>query len=883
VRHIPRATYRLQLSPSFTFDDVVNVIDYLTKLGISHLYASPYLQAVSGSTHGYDVVDPHHVNEELGGAAGHRRMCEALDHHGLGQILDVVPNHMAISGPENVWWWDVLENGPSSQYASYFDVDWENPDTRLSNKVLMPVLGDHYGRILESGQIVLRRDNSDFRICYFEHTLPVAPRSLGSLLGRAAKAVPSEDLAFIADSLRQLPLPTATDRDSTRRRHRNKEVLREQLQNLLSSQPEIEAAVDAEVDRINGDPDALDVLLEEQNYRLAYWHTARHDLVYRRFFDINSLVALQVEDEVVFHDTHRLILEWLAEGTLDGVRIDHPDGLRDPEQYMKRLRQHAPEAWIVVEKVLHPGEELRATWPVQGTTGYEFMNTVGGLFVDSGSERRLNSLYRRFTAQSRDYRSLVIDKKLLVIKEMFISELNRLTELFIHICERHRRYRDYSRDEIQEALSIVIACFPVYRSYVRVDAKAISDEDRAVINAAVEEAQRVRQDIDSDLLTFLRDLLLLAYDGNTETELVMRFQQVTGSVTAKGVEDTAYYCFNRFVALNEVGGDPGRFGCPREEFHQAMLRAQHVRPYSMLSTSTHDTKRSEDVRARLAVLSEIPDRWSQTVKQWSEHNEQYRRNRMPDRNTEYLYYQNLVGAWPLSTERMTQYMEKAVREAKRHTSWRRPDSGYEKQVRSFVEQTMSDGWFTEDVTGFVNTILPAGRTNALSQVLIKLTAPGVPDFYQGTELWSLSLVDPDNRRPVDFEKRKALLSEVKGLSVQEVMGRMDEGLPKLWLIYRVLQLRKSRPELFDESAVYRPLETSGHRARHAVGYLRGESLIAVVPRFVYELQGDWKDTAVDIPAGSWHNELTDDMVEGGRVPAGSLFSAFPVALFTVFT
>ncbi|HEY0555676.1 MAG TPA: malto-oligosyltrehalose synthase, partial [Thermoanaerobaculia bacterium] len=651
---IPVSTYRVQLRAEFGFDDAAAIAGYLSDLGISHLYSSPYLQAAPGSTHGYDVVDPTRVSEDLGGEEGHARLCRTLGEQGLGQVLDVVPNHMAISDRRNVWWWDVLENGAASRYAPYFDVDWSSPQARLRDTVLLPILGDHYGRVLEAGELVLVRRGGRFEIHYHEHRMPVAPRSLDSLIGVAARRSGSPDLSFIADSLALLPPATATDRASIVRRHRDKEVLSGQLARLAAEVPAVTRALDETIAEVNADPDRLDELLQRQNYRPAFWRTAGQELDYRRFFDVHSLIGLRMEDERVFADTHALVLRWLKEGVLDGLRIDHPDGLRDPEEYFERLRGEAPQAWVVVEKILEPGEPLRDSWPVEGTTGYDFLRRAGGLLVDPAGEEPLTRLYTELTGESAGWPALVHDKKLLVLSDLLASDVNRLAEVFLEVCERHRRHRDYTRFELRQALREVAACFPVYRTYARAELGDVGELDRQYIGEAIAAAKEHRPDVSADLFDFFRDVLALEVRGEAEIELVMRFQQLTGPAMAKGVEDTAFYNFHRLVALNEVGGSPGEWGLGVETFHRLAAEAQRLRPAAMLATSTHDTKRSEDVRARLSLLSEIPERWGAAARGWFERNERYRggsRGDCPDRNAEYLLYQTLVGAWPISAER----------------------------------------------------------------------------------------------------------------------------------------------------------------------------------------------------------------------------------------
>jgi len=870
----PLATYRLQLQPAFGFDDAAAVAGYLAELGVSHLYASPYLQAAAGSTHGYDVVDPTRVNVELGGAEAHQRMCRALGDAGLGQVLDVVPNHMAITGRENAWWWDVLENGPSSVYANYFDVDWDPPEAKLRNTVLLPVLGDHYGRVLEAGQLVLGREGGSFIVRYFDHDHPVAPRSIDSLLESAAARLPPgpdrDGLESVAAALGRLPPSWATDTESVRERHRDKEVLRCRLEELCEEHGEVAAAVDAEVAAVNADLDRLDDLLDRQNYRLAFWRTAGRELDYRRFFDISHLVGLRVEDEEVFDDSHRLVLGWLEAGVLDGLRIDHPDGLADPQQYLARLAGAAPRAWVVVEKILEPGERLRA-WPVAGTTGYDFLNRVGGLFVDGDGEEAMSKAYAGFTGEPVDFEAVAAAKKRLALRQVLAADLNRLTELAVQICERHRRYRDYTRYELREVLAEVLASYPVYRTYVVAGAATVDDADVVGVDSAVGRAIEQRPDLDPELFAFVRDLLLLRIPGELEGRLAMGAQQLTGPVMAKGVEDTAFYTYNRLTSLNEVGGDPGRFGVTVAEFHSACLETAKDWPTAMSALSTHDTKRSEDVRARLALLSEMPERWAEIVARWSAHNARHRRPPV-DANVEWLLYQTLVGAWPLTVERAVAYMAKASKEAKVHTSWVDPVPEYDRALQGLVEAALDDATFVAEVEGVVSGLVGPGRVNALAQKLLQLTAPGVPDLYQGSELWDLSLVDPDNRRPVDFGLRRRLLGQLASLRPEEVpeevMDRADEGLPKLLVVHRALAARRNLGDL----GAYRPLPAGDH----VVAFERAAGLVTVVPRLV--LGERWRDEEVELPEGRWHNLLTTELVDGGPRAVTELLARFPVAL-----
>jgi (1->4)-alpha-D-glucan 1-alpha-D-glucosylmutase len=878
MRRIPTSTYRLQLNAHFTFRDAAKVAVYLKDLGISHVYSSPYLQAAKESMHGYDVVDHQRLNTELGGEEGHAELCKQLGALGMGQVLDIVPNHMAI-GPDNRYWWDVLENGPSSQYATWFDIDWHSSEVKLQNKILIPVLGDQYGRILADGKIQVVQEGDEFRVRYSEHSFPLSPRSLAIVLAKAYESTPNDTMGFIADSLSRLPAPDSTDAGLVHERHRDKAVVYALLKRLCNEQAEVCAAISASISAINGDPDDLDELLNQQNYRLAYWRTADQELGYRRFFDVNTLIGLRMERPHVFDATHRRILEWLQNGTLDGVRIDHPDGLRDPAQYFTRLRERAPDAWIIGEKILEPGEFLRDTWPIEGTSGYDFMNVCNNLLVNGSGLQKFSQVYAAFTNESADFEVVAHDKKLAVQQEALGSDVNRLASLFVEICENNRDRRDYTRAEIRRAIREVAACFSIYRTYVVAERNEVVAEDRAEIVRAVEAAKTRRQDIDAGLFDFIAEVLTLGERGARESEFLLRFQQFTSPVMAKGVEDTVFYCFNRMIGLNEVGGAPGNNGLNVGEFHEYCERMQATRPLTMTTLSTHDTKRCDDVRARLAVLTELPGDWRTTLNRWSRMNAEFKTNNFPDRNTEYFLYQTLIGAWPISRERLLAYMQKATREAKQETSWTQQNKEFEDALKRFIECILSSKAFISNLQLFVERICPAGYINSLAQSLLRYTAPGVPDTYQGSELWDFRLVDPDNRTPVDYGARQSMLNALKsGLSPEEIMRRSSTGMPKLWLVHKALTLRREQPRLFDANAGYTRLNVTGPKTEHVIAFARAEQVITIVPRWPLTLDGNWKSTAVDIPSGTWKNLLTGDEVNGGTVQVETLLSRFPVAL-----
>jgi (1->4)-alpha-D-glucan 1-alpha-D-glucosylmutase len=878
VKVAPRATYRLQFGHGFGFNDAAAIADYLADLGVSHLYASPYLASASG-THGYDVVDHTRVEPRLGGEAAHREMCERLAAHGLSQLVDVVPNHMAIAGRDNALWWDVLANGPASRFASFFDIEWNAPEERMRDTLLLPVLGDHYGRVLEAGELQLERHGVDFVVRYHEREFPISPRTLDVVLRAAAERCGVEELSALAGDLLRLPDASARDQVNVQLRHREAARLLAAVARLVEEKPEVAHALDQAVAALNADVDALDALLERQNYRLAFWRAADRDLSYRRFFDIDTLIALRIEDEQVFDSVHELVLSWVREGLVDGLRIDHVDGLRDPKGYLERLHARVPDAWLLVEKILVGDERLRPSWPIDGTTGYEFARRATGVLIDPAGEASLTKLYERFTGRLATFEELVREKKHLVLRELLGSDVNRLTALFLAVCERHRRHRDYTRHEVHEVLREALSCMAVYRSYVRPPEGEADEDDVAVVETAIACAKQNRPDLDASAFDFLADVLLLRVRGPREDELATRFQQLSAPTMAKGVEDTTFYVYARFVALNEVGGEPVEFGTSVETLHRASAEVQDRWPRTLLATSTHDTKRSADVRARLALLSEIPEPWTAAVERWAKMNEKHWASAAPDRNVEYLIYQTLVGAWPLGEERLLAYLEKACREMKEQTSWTQPNAAYEEAVRGFARGILADADFVGDLTAFVTPLVAPGRDNALVQELLKLTSPGVPDLYQGNELWDLSLVDPDNRRPVDFTLRRRLLDELRGgLTLDDVLARADEGLPKLWLLWRVLDARRRLPDAFDARGAYRPLWATGSRAAHVIAYLRGERVLALARRLPLRLAGSWEGTCVDLPSGRWRDQLGGDEHDGGATPVERILSRLPVAL-----
>ncbi len=962
---IPRATYRLQLHRDFTFADASALVPYLAELGVSHVYCSPYLRARPGSRHGYDIVGHAALNPEIGNRDDFDRFVEVLGKHGLGHILDMVPNHMGVMGADNEWWMDVLENGPASAYADYFDIDWNPIDPVLANKVLVPVLGDHYGNVLERGELVLTYElqTGSFAIWYYEHRFPIDAREYPRILESARGLLPpgalapegAADFESLIAAFGHLPPRAATGADSVAERSRDKEVHKGRLARLVRERPVLAEAIEHAVRQINGTAGerasyrVLDDLLEAQAYRLASWRVAADEINYRRFFDINDLAALRMENEAVFDATHRFALELAAEGKVDGLRIDHPDGLYHPGEYFRRLQERyaqltrQPDApleasarplYVLVEKIITPHEHLPETWPVHGTTGYRFANVVNGLFVDTEARSRIDRTWRAFVRdEAVDFHEAAYRSKRLIMRSALAGELTVLANRLRRLARADWRTRDFTFNSLRLALAEVVACFPVYRTYI---AEQVSRQDRRYVDWAVAQAKRRSAAADATVFDFLKDALLVRAPDNATPELeaeyrqfAMRFQQFTAPVTAKGVEDTALYIFNRLVSLNDVGGDPDSFGMTVSAFHGASAdRAAHW-PHTMLATSTHDSKRSEDVRARIDVISELPAAWRLAVRRWSRTNRSKKRTvdarPAPSRNDEYLLYQTLVGTLPAEEltedtlvtyrERIEQYVVKAAREAKVRTSWINPNEDYEAALTGFVHALLGrlDGsMFLDDLRTQVTTLAWFGVLNSLSMTLIKLTSPGVPDIYQGHERIELTLVDPDSRRAVDYASRRTALAALVALAtdagadalparVRELLDTPYDGRAKLWVTWRALQLRAQRHEVFG-AGDYHAIAAAGARAQHVVAFARRRAnagSITIAGRLFASFGFDpkvpplgetaWGDTAIDlsfIPDGTpLHNVLTGEtlVVAGGALPLAQVFAHFPGALLAYET
>ena len=872
---IPSATYRLQFHAGFTFCDAREILDYLCDLGISDIYSSPFFQAAPDSTHGYDIANHNRLNPAIGDTSEFQSYVCEMRRRGMGHVLDFVPNHMGIGQSLNIWWMSVLEEGTSSPYASYFDIDWHPGKEELAGKVLLPILGDRYGKALENGEFKLSFEKGKFFLHYFETRLPLNPRSYPLILRR---------------------IPVRSD-------------------GAPPDQDEIENALRI-LEGEAGNPtsfDAIHELLEVQAYRLSYWRVAAEEINYRRFFDINTLAAIRVEIPEVFEAAHKLVFELLSRGDVTGLRIDHIDGLWDPRAYLRQIQDRysalaGGKLYLLVEKILDPTrEQLPTDWPVHGTTGYEFANQVALVLVNSNSAKHLTKTYEKFSRQTANFNDLVYEKKNLTMQISLSSEIASLGRTMDELSEMHRQFRDFTRHVLTNAVREVIACFPVYRTYTAGEG-VVSPEDEKIILHAIVAARRRNPTIEKPVFDFLRGVLLLrlpdylsAEQREAHIRFVMKFQQYSGPVTAKGLEDTTFYIYNRLVALNEVGGNPGLLGIDVTEFHRLNSERLAQFPHTLLATSTHDTKRSEDVRMRLAVLSEMPEEWRTALGRWSKFNKKHRTqiedDYAPSRNEEYLLYQTLIGSWPLHSEdtpeyaqRIQNYMLKALKEAKVNSSWIEPNEDWQNAVSLFIERILDEtrsAAFLADLKRVADKVAPVGALNSLTQTVLKCTVPGVPDFYQGSEIWDFSLVDPDNRRPVDYAARRKLSALPQ--NCDDLIQHWKTGAIKLHVIRKLLQLRRNHAEFFLK-ADYRPLEITGSLSSHLLAFSRSwesQNLLILVPRLtaplgIFPMGTVWKDTAVVCGAfDPLENVLSasNQLTHRPAIPAAELLSDFPVAVY----
>ena len=982
---VPMATYRLQFNHQFKFSHAKSIISYLHELGISDCYASPYFMANQGSLHGYDVLDHNQLNPEVGTDEEYREFMKELRKYEMGQILDIVPNHMSIAGNENRWWMDVLENGPSSAYADFFDIDWDPPKVSLKDKVLLPILGDQYGRVLENQELNLTFEEGAFFISYGSRKLPLDPVSYNRILRLGIDELEKEtgkdhphlqELLSIVTALNHLPLRTEREIDKVLERQREKEVIKKRLLNLYHESEPIRSFIGTNILILNGQKNQprslnlLDELLNDQVYRLSHWRVATEEINYRRFFDINELAAVRIENPKVFREAHQFAFRLIREGDVTGLRVDHPDGLYNPVEYFYRLQkscfiqfclraspflgESVPEEeikrlydeellknfasplrtpfYIVGEKILMKSERIPEDWPISGIIGYAFMTPLNGIFVDMENAKKFDEIYSRFVGLKLNYQDLVYEKKKLIMVTTMSSEVNALGHFLDRISEKDRHTRDFTLNSLTAAVVETIACFPVYRTYV--NSFGVIERDQRYIEQAVARAKRKNPVVSATTFDFLQDVLLLKClddlsepDKTEWLDFVMKFQQVTGPVMAKGLEDTVFYVYNRFVSLNEVGGNPERFGTALDAFHGQNIERAKLWPHGLVVTSTHDTKRSEDVRARLNVLSEIPDDWRRFLVKWSRVSKKRKPvvegQPVPDRNEEYLLYQTLVGMWPLRplrdtnykmlVERIKNYMLKAIREAKVNTSWISPNLSYEDALLRFIDASLSRPWgnpFLKDFEPFVKRVSYFGMLNSLSQTLLKITSPGVPDFYQGTEIWDFSLVDPDNRRPIDFDIRKEMLkalkekmsaraSDLPGFA-RGLLQEWPDGAIKLYVTFRSLNYRRENRQLFADGT-YLPLSGEGDLKEHLCAFARsgeGKVVLVIVPRFLTRLVKNpdelplghevWGDSRVliprEIPAVRFKNILTGEAIElvdqdgKAALALDQVFANFPVAM-----
>jgi len=817
---IPTCTYRLQFNRWFTFSQAREIVPYLDALGISDVYASPYFQASPDSLHGYDITNHNELNAAIGSREDYEAWVGELHAHAMGQILDFVPNHVGIAEPLNEWWMDVLENGPSSSYAPYFDIDWQPLKSDLRGKVLLPILTDQYGRVLERGELQVRFEEGTFDLLYGERRLPIAPGTYRYVLEIALRNLSEHkeedfyaELQSILTALEYLPKRTETDPKRIAERIREKEIIKRRLERRCAEAPQVQRAIEKALVQINGEPgdprgfDALDQLLNAQSYRLAFWRVASEEINYRRFFDVNDLAAIRVELPEVFDAIHRLVLELVSAEAVTGLRIDHPDGLYLPREYFEKLQQRCAKAlgiglpkdgraiYMLAEKILMGSETLRKDWHVHGTTGYDFANQVVQLLVDSSAETPITKAFHRFIGHSMPFGHLLYAKKLQVMKLSLANDVDVLGNMLDRLSEQNRWYRDFTLEALSRAVRETIACFPVYRTYLA-PGQPVTEEDRQIVERAIAAAKRRNPAMEESIFNFLRDVLLFRFPPSLDakaraehTNFVLKFQQATGPIMAKGLEDTVFYIYNRLTALNEVGGEPQQFGLSVAAFHERNIDRQHNWPASLLATSTHDTKRSEDVRARIVAISEIPDLWQRSLQRWRAANRRWKRTihdvEAPDANEEYLLYQTLLGTWPIQangeperaatpdyTERIQAYMAKALHEAKLNTSWIQPNEEWDAAMRDFVAKILDPSprnKFIPVLVPIAKEVAQLGAVNSLTQILLKLTSPGVPDIYQGNEIWDYSLVDPDNRRPVDYKRRREMLESLATANAQDLM------------------------------------------------------------------------------------------------------------------
>ena len=926
---IPASTYRFQFHSEFPFQSAKNIIAYIAELGITDIYASPIFKARKGSTHGYDVVDPTLLNPELGTPEDFEALISDIKARDMGWVQDIVPNHMAYDS-ENTWLMDVLENGTDSEASDYFDIEWEHPYEDFNGRVLAPMLGNFYGQCLDNGEIQLQYDESGLTVNYYSLRLPVKiesyTRFLTQNLGQLARLLGRRHPDFVKLLGILYLIKNAPAEPRGKERYDEIAFVKGLLWELYTQNPEVKNFIDNNIKFFNGENENqdrfsyLDNLLNEQFYRLAFWKVGAEEINYRRFFTVNELISVKVQEIKVFHKTHAFISQLVEEGKVTGLRIDHIDGLYDPTEYLKRLRAKVGDAYITVEKILEFKEKLPEIWQIQGTSGYDFLNYVNGIFCQGKNEQQLTDLYQKFTGINIPYEQLFIDKKQLIVEKNLAGDVDNLARILKKIAGQTRLGIDFTMNGLKRTLAEVLVLFPVYRTYVNGD--GLSEEDTSYIKEVIE-AARGRIPLLVNELNFIEKLLLLEWEETLTPEqkglrlhFVMRLQQLSGPLMAKGIEDTLFYVYNRLISLNEVGGHPGKFGLTIADFHKFNQEQNSTWTHKMNATATHDTKRGEDARARLNVLSEIPEEWENQVETWSDINRSckidVRGKAVPAPNDEYFFYQTLVGSYPFNESeneafvgRIKDYMLKSVREAKLYTAWLRPDSAYEEGFLAFVDKVLDfdeSNSFIQEFLPFQKRVAGYGIFNSLSQTLLKYTSPGVPDTYQGTELWDLSMVDPDNRRPVDYEQRITFLKEIKEKAqtdiltlIGDLLSSKEDGRIKLFLTYKVLQAIKANLAVFQKGD-YQPLEVSGKFKEHIVAFARSngnKTIVVITPRFLTSLikpgkyplgEQVWQDTCVHLPASAsspWQDAITDQKIQAnGTLPVGEALKYFPVALLS---
>jgi (1->4)-alpha-D-glucan 1-alpha-D-glucosylmutase len=905
----PRATYRLQFSRDFGFDSAARIAPYLAALGISHVYASPYLKARPGSTHGYDIVAHDALNPELGDSASFSRMCEAFAQAGLKQILDFVPNHMGVGGADNPLWLEVLEWGPLSPFAGWFDIDWEPASRYLTEKLLVPVLGDQYGAALDDGKLELKFDgeNGEFAVwAYDTHKLPICPLQYADILGDS-----DPDLERIGDEFAALM-------EWRPQMERRADELKRELAHLIYKSEPARTKLERALLRLNGRDQAgrveLDALIQAQFWRASHFRVAGDDINYRRFFNVNDLAGLRIELPEVFEHAHQLVFKLLRDGVLDGLRIDHIDGLLDPKAYLHRLRESAllPDGsqrpyFLVVEKILGRDEQLPDDWPVEGTTGYEFANLVAHLMLPRSAGPALTRVYREFTGERMEFAAIVRECKFRIMKNEMASELNVLARDAARVARQNSRTADFTRNILRRALRELIACFPVYRTYLNGEGH-LAEVERRELSTALDTARRKERDIDPSVFDFLEALLTgdlvsaprSGFSRHAALRCAMKVQQYSGPVMAKGLEDTAFYRFNRLIALNEVGGFPEELGLSIVDFHAANAKRARNWPQGLLATSTHDTKRGEDARARLLVLGEIPDEWSNVVRDWHSILREPGAH-LNDANTEYFIYQLLLGSWPddlseLQTfqERARSAVRKSLREAKVHTTWAKPDENYEGRAMQFVDAAFANPAFLQSFSVFQRKVAMLGASNSVVQLTLKLTLPGIPDIYQGAELWDLSLVDPDNRRAVDYDLRAKLLARAQEdwradpqAAIRLRFAQSQDGSLKQLITWLLLQCRAEHPELFSNGS-YTPCEVVGDTDQRLLAFSRVGAdcellVVAALFRGDAHAENSPRQVRIRLPAPrgprAWRHLLHGHPLElDESFPVEDVLRGFPVAV-----